>query len=188
MRRFVTLRAGPASLGFLCAGLLGVVAALCIAPARAAPPPPNFWDLTLRNETPNPASWVDVSLWHAVPPDYELLAEYPSVRNGLDLLPAGRSLTLGTPGWYGVARIRVSVFAGGGYASAEIEAPRMDFDGDGRDEWSGFCPLRPDGSAAFLGARVLPAAVEGGPLRLELQGLARWGDWSQLIVHTVDFQ
>ncbi len=188
MRRFVTLRAWPAPFGYLCAGLVGAVFALCVAPARAAPPPPSFWDLTLRNETPDPASWVDVSLWHAVPPEYEQLPPDPTVRDGLDLLPAGRSLTLGTPGWYGVARIRVSVFTAGGYASAEIEAPRMDFDGDGRDEWSGFCPLHPDGSTVFLGARVLPPATEGGPRRLRLEGLARWGDWSEPIVHTVDFQ
>ncbi len=175
---------------YLLASSLLLVAGLAIwlgGFADAEPPPPSFWDFNIMNTTGVEVTDIKVSITHANAPGYQSLPTAPTLVSSLESLPTGKTVKLGTPGWFGAAVIQVAAMCGELSVSCTISADKSDFTGDGTDEYAGFCPENTSGGAAFLGIRFLPPSG-GQPLRAVLQGLSRWDDVQSTKTDTKIFQ
>ncbi len=165
----------PTRLGAVLGVLVLLAAALCLtgAPGGASPPPPNFWDFTVVNSTGMDVTNVNVEFTHGAGPDYKTQPAQPTLTTTLSAVPSGRTVGIGTPGWHGVSRIRVTASCNGATVTCTIQAQQADFTGDGQAEFAGFCPRDASEAPVFLGVRFLPPSG-GQPLRAELKGLSRW--------------
>lgn len=174
----------------LLASALLIAAGLAIwlgALAGTEPPPPSFWDFSIMNTTGVDVTDIKISVTHANAPGYQSLPSAPTLVSSLASLPTGKTVKLGTPGWFGAAVIEVTATCGELSVTCTISADRSDFTGDGSDEYAGFCPESASGGAAFLGIRFLPPSG-GQPLRAVLQGLSRWDSVQSTKTDTKVFQ
>jgi len=163
---------------------LGAVAAfLSGGPAGAAPPPPFFDNLTLRNSSGAPVSGVTVAFHRSEAPGYSTIEAEPFRTVEFAEIPDGETV-FATAGDHGVSKIVVTATAGGVTKSCMVTSNQVSaWNPNPPYEYSGICnqaPKQVDGclvnNSNFPATFEIRAADAAHPYAwCRLMAKCRWG-------------
>jgi hypothetical protein len=151
--------------------LLAAGVAVVLVPGEAwapPPPPPSFWNFHVTNSLPMDVTDVAVTFTPHDANNYGTFSIPFTV--SIDRLPQGRTVRIGLPTDFGVARIGAT-----GQcpvpktASVGILAAKGDFDGNPQtgdaqgQEYAGFCPDAPTGQTGYIPRLEFKMVSVGNP-------------------------